>query len=85
MTAKLWMTLLLILLVSAYADAQTDTDLTKKGMMEEQGKVMMEKAKMMMEHGKTLANEGEKMMKAGMEMMEGKVSNRGLFAEELTQ
>ncbi len=83
MSAKLCLTLLLLLLFSPCVDAQSDTDLTKKGTMEEQGKLMMEKAKMMMEHGKALMDEGDSLMKTGTEMMEGKVSSRGPWTEEL--
>ena len=83
MITKLYMALFLMCLVSSYSYAQEKMDLTNKGMMEEQGKVMMKHAKTMMEHGKDLMNEGDKMMKAGMDMMEGKASDSKSWALEL--
>jgi len=40
MITKLFTTLVLISLVSSYSYAQEKMDLTNKGMMEEQGKIM---------------------------------------------
>ena len=63
--------------LSSLSYAQKQDDLTSKGMMVDQGKVVMEKGRIMIDHGKVLINEGDKMMKVGMDMMEGKISNRG--------
>jgi len=77
MITNLYMSLLLMCIISSYSYAQEQMDLTNKGMMEEQGKVMLKHAKIMMEQGKNLMSEGDKIMKAGMDMMEGKISDRG--------
>jgi len=82
MAAKFLLSLFIVCLFSSHGYAETQAELTSKGMMVEQGKVMMEKGRMMMDHGKVLINEGDKLMKAGMEMMEGKISNRGWWMEE---
>jgi hypothetical protein len=80
---KLFITLLLMCLISTYSYAQEKMDLTSKGMMVEQGKAMMDHARVMIESGKTLMGEGDNMMKAGMNMMEGKISDKGSWALEL--
>ena len=83
MTTKMYIALLLMCLVSSYGYAQEKMDLTNKGMIEEQGKVMMKHAKIMLEQGKELMSEGDKMMKAGMDLMEGKTGEKGSWSLDL--
>lgn len=78
MATKFLLSLVILFLLSSYSYAQSEGGLTSRGMMVEQGKVLMEKGRMMIDHGKMLINEGDKIMKAGMEMMEGKISKKGL-------
>ena len=82
MATKFLLSVFILCSLSSFSYAETQDELTSKGMMVEQGKVMMEKGRIMIDHGKTLINEGDKMMKVGMEMMEGKISNRGRWMEE---
>src|SRR5512147_300027 len=81
--AKLAIILFSMCLIYSYTYAQTNTDMTNKGMMMEKGRAMMEHARTMIESGKVLTNEGDNMMKAGMEMMEGKIGDKGSWTAEL--